>query len=118
MAALPVSSPPRHTMSSAEGVPKAMSQDDIVMHGHVVHVHGGLAKNEVHPPQHAPQTFNYAQVAREEIHDVAVHPPPVRLASGKPTGVEQWDKVNSPKSTHHAEDFKELLIPGAHKEQH
>ncbi|KAL4419814.1 hypothetical protein ABPG75_006912 [Micractinium tetrahymenae] len=97
-------------------IPKALSEDDILMHGKVVHVHGELAKNVVHPPQHAPKTLNYAAVAREEIHDVAVHPPPVKLAPHSATGVEQWDKVNSP--THHAKgELKELLVPGAHKEQ-
>lgn len=96
------------------------------MHGHRVHVHGPMAKNEVHPPQarsimqcnvsspccvaspavarplarslrlrspllsaarslalrvqHAPQgSINYASAAAEEMHDVAVHPPPVKL---------------------------------------
>lgn len=103
------------------------------MHGKRVHVHGELAKNEAHPPQHAPAGLNYAAVAKEEMDDVAVrgtlcwarrqsrgwgwlcrhwqhcstpmrraahplphlqvHPPPVKLMSGKATGVEQWDKV-------------------------
>lgn len=95
-------------------MPKATSEEDILIHGKKVHVHGPLVKTVAHPPQHAPQTLNYAAVAREEIHDVASHPPHVSLSPHGSTGVEMWDKVNSPKGTHHMEDLKELLM-GPHK---
>ncbi len=102
------------------------------MFGKKVHVHGELAKKEVHPPQvklkkqeicckpavdadvpssyniaiglhalscppaprlqHAPTNLNYAAVAKEELHDVAQHPPHINLLGGQ-TGVEEWDKV-------------------------
>ncbi|KAL4435434.1 hypothetical protein ABPG77_006196 [Micractinium sp. CCAP 211/92] len=98
-------------------IPKPPSEDDVLILGKKVHVHGELARNAVHPPQHAPKTLNYAAVAREEIHDVAVHPPPVKLSPHGTTGVEQWDKVNSPTKRGKG-DLKDLLVPGAHKEQH
>ena len=45
-------------------------------------------------PQHAPQgAVNYAAVARQEVHELAAHPPPVTLLPGHLTGVEEWDKV-------------------------
>ncbi|EFN53674.1 expressed protein [Chlorella variabilis] len=97
-------------------MPKKPSEDDILVFGQRVHVHGELAKKEVHPPQHAPKNLNYAAVAREEIHDVAVHPPPVKLMGGE-TGVQAWDKVNSPKVGRAKSDIKELLVPGAHSEE-
>ncbi|KAL4857002.1 hypothetical protein ACK3TF_002692 [Chlorella vulgaris] len=80
-------------------VPHTSSEDDVLVFGQRVHVHGELAKMEVHPPQHAPQTLNYAAVAREELHDVAQHPPHVSLLGGE-TGVEAWDKVNHPEKSH------------------
>lgn len=97
------------------GVSKATSEEDILIHGKKVHVHGALAKNAAHPPQHAPQTLNYAAVAREEIHEVASHPPHVSLSPRGSTGVEMWDRVNSSKGSHHlADDLKDLLV-GPHK---
>jgi hypothetical protein len=82
------------------GVHHSASEEDIVMYGKPVHVHGSLSE---HQPTHTPVhhnphgDINYAKAAKEEMHEMHQHPKgtgpgAVLLPKGK-TGVEMWDKV-------------------------
>jgi hypothetical protein len=51
------------------------------------------------PPQvhhHNPHAgVNYARAAREEMRDVATHPPHTSMVPGAATGAQAWDRVRT-----------------------
>jgi hypothetical protein len=83
------------------GVHTSESEEDMLIYGQPVHVHGSLAKHETsHAPVHhdAHGNINYAKAAKEEMHDLHEHPRGTGAAAvlmpGAKTGVEMWDKVS------------------------
>ena len=87
-------------------VHKSASEDDVLIYGRPVHVHGSLAEqHSIHRPQHHNPhgPINYAKAAHNEMDDMVKHPPHTTIIPGAKTGVEAWDKVQEelPSRSHH-----------------
>ena len=104
----PTNDPTTYKQCVLGGVHHSESEEDILIYGKPVHVHGSLSKHQrTHAPvHHDPHgNINYAKTAKEEMHEEHEHPigTGVRavLLPGAKTGVDMWDKVEEELPSRH-----------------